>query len=628
MTALSIQPTFPTFTGADGQPLENGYIWVGTANLNPITNPITVYWDAALSAPATQPIRTLGGYPSNSGTPARLYVNSDYSIQVLDRKGSVVYSAPVATDRYGGGIINANIVVYDPAGTGAVATTVQAAIRLFALTPQMFGAVGDGTTDDSAAFTSMFAANKPWYIPYTASGYKINATQSVNADGICDGFIVPTTAIGAAPVFTILDSGYSIKRSITGLKINGSVALRAAGLYGIRVDCANAHLTNCSAYQLNYGCIVRMYSVTLTKCSFWQNNTNLSGYARDFSHEINALTIDGGNYDSAVNVAINLGDTSWGDALAAGNSHGVNINIVNSVNTDGAESRIDNCSSINIQGVYAETTNTDCLWRLGSASGDGYVRNVNISYNFFKNAKYAVKCLAGVKGLKVGPNYMSAITISEVKLVTDIYGIEHRNGVYAGCFGNGQTVGVAFRSLGVTALSFQGFTLESDGLINGCQNVGAYPVKWYPNAVYTNSSKTVRDLNSTISSGVYYTTPNTGKAITVVSGTTVQFTTVSDSYLFNGGDRISISGGSATYVRSVDYDLGQALLDGGTVGAGTISQTVVYPVAQAYALAVPASGTWNRGDIVKNVLPTVGQPKGWVCTVAGTPGTWVSEGNL
>lgn len=129
MTALSIQPTFPTFTGADGQPLENGYIWVGTANLNPITNPITVYWDAALSAPATQPIRTLGGYPSNSGTPARLYVNSDYSIQVLDRKGSVVYSAPVATDRYGGGIINANIVVYDPSGTGAVATTVQAKLR-------------------------------------------------------------------------------------------------------------------------------------------------------------------------------------------------------------------------------------------------------------------------------------------------------------------------------------------------------------------------------------------------------------------------------------------------------------------------------------------------------------------
>jgi hypothetical protein len=63
MTALSIQPPYPTFTDTDGQPLENGYIWIGTANLNPITNPITAYWDAALTVTAAQPIRTLNGYP-------------------------------------------------------------------------------------------------------------------------------------------------------------------------------------------------------------------------------------------------------------------------------------------------------------------------------------------------------------------------------------------------------------------------------------------------------------------------------------------------------------------------------------------------------------------------------------
>jgi len=34
------------------------------------------------------------------------------------------------------------------------------------------------------------------------------------------------------------------------------------------------------------------------------------------------------------------------------------------------------------------------------------------------------------------------------------------------------------------------------------------------------------------------------------------------------------------------------------------------------------------GDRVINKNPVVGQPKSWVCTVAGTPGTWVSEGNL
>tara|TARA_R110000868_G_scaffold53725_1_gene168444 strand:- start:430 stop:2010 length:1581 start_codon:yes stop_codon:yes gene_type:complete len=49
---------------------------------------------------------------------------------------------------------------------------------------------------------------------------------------------------------------------------------------------------------------------------------------------------------------------------------------------------------------------------------------------------------------------------------------------------------------------------------------------------------------------------------------------------------------------------------------------------QYYASASPTTGTWNVGDRVFNTVPSIGQPKGWLCTVAGTPGTWVSEGNL
>lgn len=41
-----------------------------------------------------------------------------------------------------------------------------------------------------------------------------------------------------------------------------------------------------------------------------------------------------------------------------------------------------------------------------------------------------------------------------------------------------------------------------------------------------------------------------------------------------------------------------------------------------------ASGNYAVGAKVFNLSATSGQPKGWVCTVAGLPGTWVSEGNL
>jgi len=54
------------------------------------------------------------------------------------------------------------------------------------------------------------------------------------------------------------------------------------------------------------------------------------------------------------------------------------------------------------------------------------------------------------------------------------------------------------------------------------------------------------------------------------------------------------------------------------------------PLSRAivYNTAFPTTLTWAVGDRCINPSPAVGQPKSWVCTVAGTSGTWVSEGNL
>ena len=46
--------------------------------------------------------------------------------------------------------------------------------------------------------------------------------------------------------------------------------------------------------------------------------------------------------------------------------------------------------------------------------------------------------------------------------------------------------------------------------------------------------------------------------------------------------------------------------------------------------AAPTTGTWARGDFIANSAPSeLGAAsskyviRGWICTVAGTPGTWV-----
>lgn len=44
--------------------------------------------------------------------------------------------------------------------------------------------------------------------------------------------------------------------------------------------------------------------------------------------------------------------------------------------------------------------------------------------------------------------------------------------------------------------------------------------------------------------------------------------------------------------------------------------------------AAPTTGTWAVGDIVYNDTPTSGGHIGWVCTAAGTPGTWKTFGAI
>jgi hypothetical protein len=98
MSALAITPPFPTFSGKDGLPLEDGYIWIGSANQNPQTSPVVAYWDETLTQIAQQPIRTLGGYPAYSGTPARLFIGAAvYSILVQDKNANTVYTSPSNT---------------------------------------------------------------------------------------------------------------------------------------------------------------------------------------------------------------------------------------------------------------------------------------------------------------------------------------------------------------------------------------------------------------------------------------------------------------------------------------------------------------------------------------------------
>lgn len=218
MTALSIQPPYPILTDRDGSPLEAGYIWIGTANLAPQTNPIAVYWDAALTQAAAQPIRTAGGYPVNSGTPARLYVNSDYSIQVQNRNGSVVYSAPAATERLSNVVVtgvDSSEVSFLQAGAGAVTRTAQSKMR-DTVSVKDFGAVGDGVTDDTVAIQAAATALTQGQILYFPAG------QYVIGQIVFDGKSnIGVSAYGARFTLSGNNAGFLVKGGCSGIYVAG-----------------------------------------------------------------------------------------------------------------------------------------------------------------------------------------------------------------------------------------------------------------------------------------------------------------------------------------------------------------------------------------------------------------------
>lgn len=92
---LRIGNPFPVFLDGQGGLLDNGQIWIGTANQDPEANPIQVYWDAALTIPASQPLRTLAGTIRNGATPAFAFVAADdFSMRVSDSNDAQISYIP------------------------------------------------------------------------------------------------------------------------------------------------------------------------------------------------------------------------------------------------------------------------------------------------------------------------------------------------------------------------------------------------------------------------------------------------------------------------------------------------------------------------------------------------------
>ena len=145
---------------------------------------------------------------------------------------------------------------YTPAGTGAVATTVQSKLRE-TVSAKDFGAVGDGVTDDTAAIQAAINATAGGKLLYIPSGTYRISSQITKAQS----FTCPTI-VGEGAASTIFDFGAPI-----GLKIKGgSGSLCGAVISGIQFT----GLTTTTLVQVADQC-----GVTFKECRFSQGAIGL-----------------------------------------------------------------------------------------------------------------------------------------------------------------------------------------------------------------------------------------------------------------------------------------------------------------------------------------------------------------
>lgn len=93
MTKLS--NPIPLFLDTRGSLMDGGHVYVGVANADPQTSPLNLFWDAAMTITALQPLRTIGGRIVNDVTPASVFFAAvDFSMRITDVNGVLCDYSP------------------------------------------------------------------------------------------------------------------------------------------------------------------------------------------------------------------------------------------------------------------------------------------------------------------------------------------------------------------------------------------------------------------------------------------------------------------------------------------------------------------------------------------------------
>lgn len=90
----------------------------------------------------------------------------------------------------------------------------------------------------------------------------------------------------------------------------------------------------------------------------------------------------------------------------------------------------------------------------------------------------------------------------------------------------------------------------------------------------------------------------------------------------------TFASGGSTSLTSAGTCTGSSMDKSNASSPATLLNAGTGLLIERYGTAAPSTGTSAVGDRVQNMVSTSGQPTGWQCKTAGSPGTWANEPNL
>jgi hypothetical protein len=260
---IAANSPFPQFFDANGLPLDAGKIYIGAANLDPRTNPVSVFWDYAGTIPAAQPLATDGGYVVRNGSPALFYVSGNHSLAAYTSANVLVWSAAesaqynieqraIAAATPGGFVSSADLastasgkgaalVGFVASGAGAVARTALQKLREVVSVEDYGWSAAASSAANSAAFSSALAAvatGGKIIIPTGTYSGNLIITKGVTISGGGEPFYDGTTLIGGTIIVGKV-TAYAAGVRLFDFGVNQTTTLDADGIVaGVTPDSA------------------------------------------------------------------------------------------------------------------------------------------------------------------------------------------------------------------------------------------------------------------------------------------------------------------------------------------------------------------------------------------------------